>query len=64
MCAEGLSNGKPVGECPDCGAPVDSYGINFIKVRGVSSSGDVSEDMLFSDEHILNNVCIGYWYLC
>jgi len=49
MCAEGLSNGKPVGECPDCGAPVDSYGINFIKVRGVSSSGDVSEDMLFSD---------------
>lgn len=41
--------------------PIDSYGINFIKVRGVSSSGDVSEDLLFSDEHILNNICIGYW---
>lgn len=26
MCAEGFNNGKPVGECPDCGAPVDEFG--------------------------------------
>lgn len=26
MCADGFTNGKEVGKCPDCGAPVDEYG--------------------------------------
>lgn len=26
MCCDGFQNGKEVGECPDCGAPVDADG--------------------------------------
>ena len=45
-------------------SPRDTYGESFIKVRSVNDMGDESEDFLFSDEHNLENVGIGYWYLC
>lgn len=45
-------------------SPKDTYGGSFIAVRSVNAMGDESEDFLFSDEHVLEDVEIGYWYLC
>jgi len=45
-------------------SPRDTYGGSFIEVRSVNELGDEVEDFLFSDEHVLEDVGIGYWYVC
>lgn len=45
-------------------SPLDTYRTSFIEVRSVNDMGDESEDFLFNDEHNLEDVGIGYWYLC
>ena len=41
----------------------DEYGHNCIKVESVSDFEDYAEDFLFSDDHNLEDVVVGYWYL-
>ena len=45
-------------------SPPDTYKVCKIEVNSVNSDGDESNDYLFSDEHNLEEIEIGYWYVC
>ena len=44
-------------------SPIDDHESSFMEVRSTNDTGEESEDFLFSDEHELEDVEIGYWYL-